>query len=220
MLHCLYSIDIATKTIATMKLFALAILAAAPTATAFQIRTVQHRSSTALDMSSFHTTTDVSELGEDRRPEDILKALGTMEGPSICYGHFAVLENKRELDIKEYDNFDAFKAAIDQAECVAGNICGQETRYDPKPWFWSDQYDTKLQIAGLNTGYDRVIVRPGEQEGAVSHWYYHGDDLLAVDSMNDPRAYMVGKRLIEGGHSPEAAEIGDPSTDLKALLKR
>ena len=110
--------------------------------------------------------------------------------------------------------------AIDQAECVAGNICSQETRYDPKPWFWSDQYDTKLQIAGLNTGYDRVIVRPGEQEGAVSHWYYHGDDLLAVDSMNDPRAYMVGKRLIEGGRSPEAAEIGDPSTDLKALLKR
>lgn len=110
--------------------------------------------------------------------------------------------------------------AIDQAECVAANIYGSETAYEPKPWFWSDQYDVKLQIAGLNTGYDRVIVRPGEQEASVSHWYYCGKDLLAVDSMNDPRAYMVGKRLIEAGRSPTATEIADRSTDLKALLKR
>lgn len=68
-------------------------------------------------MSSFHTNSDPHSLGESRG-EDILGALGTMEGPSICYGHFAVLENKRELDIKEYDNFDFFKAAIDQADCT------------------------------------------------------------------------------------------------------
>ncbi|MEM1432391.1 MAG: FAD-dependent oxidoreductase, partial [Pseudomonadota bacterium] len=104
--------------------------------------------------------------------------------------------------------------AIDQAECVAANVAGVETLYDPKPWFWSDQYDLKLQIAGLNTGYDHVVVRPG-----TSHWYYRGDDLLAVDAMNDPRAYMVGKRLIEGGKTPPAAAIADPETDLKALLR-
>lgn len=103
--------------------------------------------------------------------------------------------------------------AIDQAENVAENIAGSGAPYDPKPWFWSDQYDLKLQIAGLNTGYDRVVVRPG-----TSHWYYRGDTLLAVDAMNDPRAYMVGKRLIEAGKSPAAAAVADPETNLKSLL--
>ncbi len=108
--------------------------------------------------------------------------------------------------------------AIDQAEVVAENILGGSVAYDAKPWFWSDQYDCKLQIAGLNTGYDRIVTRAGA-EGAVSFWYYRGTDLLAVDAMNDSRAYMVGKRLIEMGKSPDAAVVADPATELKALLK-
>ena len=109
--------------------------------------------------------------------------------------------------------------AIDQAECVAENILGAGKDYVPQPWFWSDQYDVKLQIAGLNTGYDRVVIRPGDADGARSHWYYADDTLLAVDAMNDPRAYMVGKRLIEAGKSPAAETVADPATDLKTLLK-
>ncbi|MDP3262186.1 MAG: FAD-dependent oxidoreductase [Tabrizicola sp.] len=109
--------------------------------------------------------------------------------------------------------------AIDMAEAVAANILGANEEYQAKPWFWSDQYDCKLQIAGLNTGYDQIVTRPGEGD-AVSFWYYAGDRLLAVDAMNDARAYMVGKRLIETGKSPDKAEIADPATDLKALLKR
>jgi 3-phenylpropionate/trans-cinnamate dioxygenase ferredoxin reductase subunit len=108
--------------------------------------------------------------------------------------------------------------AIDQAELVAENVLGAGKSYEAKPWFWSDQYDCKLQIAGLNTGYDRVVTRPGEG-GAVSFWYYRGADLLAVDAANDPRAYMVGKRLIEAGKSPDPALVADAATDLKALLR-
>ncbi len=107
--------------------------------------------------------------------------------------------------------------AIDQAEAVAANILGAGEAYLAKPWFWSDQYDLKLQIAGLNTGYDRIITRKGEGD-AASFWYYRGTDLLAVDAMNDSRAYMVGKRLIEMGKSP-AAEVIESAPDLKALLK-
>jgi 3-phenylpropionate/trans-cinnamate dioxygenase ferredoxin reductase subunit len=109
--------------------------------------------------------------------------------------------------------------AIDMGEVAALNILGREATYDPAPWFWSDQYDCKLQIAGLNTGYDALHVRPGDTPGAVSHWYYRGPDLIAIDAMNDSRAYMVGKRLIEGGKSPEPAIVTDPATQLKALLK-
>lgn len=108
--------------------------------------------------------------------------------------------------------------AIDQAEVVAANILGAKEPYQVKPWFWSDQYDCKLQIAGLNTGYDRILTR-GPEDEAVSFWYFAGDRLIAVDAMNDSRAYMVGKRLIEAGKTPDPARLTDPATDLKALLK-
>jgi len=107
--------------------------------------------------------------------------------------------------------------AIDQAEIVAENILGAGKEYVATPWFWSDQYDVKLQIAGLNAGYDRVVSRLGE--GSASFWYYLGETLLAVDAANDPRGYMVGKRLIEAGKSPDPVLIADPATDLKALLR-
>lgn len=107
--------------------------------------------------------------------------------------------------------------AIDQAEAVARNILGANAPYVPEPWFWSDQYDCKLQIAGLNTGYDAVHVRTEGE--ARSHWYYRGAQLIAVDAMNDPRNYMIGKRLIAAGRSPDPALLVDPATDMKGLLR-
>lgn len=108
--------------------------------------------------------------------------------------------------------------AIDQAEIVAENMLGAEKPYLAAPWFWSDQYDCKLQIAGLSHGYDHIVTRRGEG-GQVSFWYYRGDQLIALDAMNDPRSYMVGKRLIEAGKSPDPDAVANPETDLKALLK-
>ena len=108
--------------------------------------------------------------------------------------------------------------AIDQAELVAENMLGAAKDYVPTPWFWSDQFDCKLQIAGLNTGYDTIVTRGPEGE-AVSFWYYRGNALLAIDAMNDPRAYMVGKRLLEMGRTVDASAIRNPATVLKALLQ-
>jgi len=107
--------------------------------------------------------------------------------------------------------------AIDQAETVAANMLGAEQEYQARPWFWSDQHHVKLQIAGLNTGYDNIVTRKGKD--SVSFWYYQGETLLAVDAMNDPRAYMIGKRLIEVGKSPDKDMVADASSDLKSLLK-
>ncbi|MCH2067380.1 NAD(P)/FAD-dependent oxidoreductase [Shimia sp.] len=108
--------------------------------------------------------------------------------------------------------------AIDQAEVVAENILGAEKTYVAKPWFWSDQYDVKLQIAGLNTGFDTIVTRDSGA-GATSFWYYQGDTLLAVDAMNAPRDYMVGKRLIESGKSPARDMVADMNTDIKDLMR-
>ena len=108
--------------------------------------------------------------------------------------------------------------AIDQAEVVAQNMLGAQKEYVATPWFWSDQYDVKLQIAGLNRGYDQVVERRTD-DLSVSFWYYHEGALIAVDAMNDARAYMVAKRLIEAGKSADPAVVADPQADLKPLLR-
>lgn len=75
----------------------------------------------------------------------------------------------------------------------------------------------KLQIAGLNAGYDSVVSRVSDR--SASFWYFKGDTLLAVDAMNDPRGYMIGKRLIEAGKTAPKDVLADPTADLKPLLK-
>lgn len=112
---------------------------------------------------------------------------------------------------------EAVSNAIDMGEAVAANILGANVAYVPKPWFWSDQYDAKLQIAGLAAGADRFISRPGEG-GGLSVWAFAGDRLLSVEALNDARAYMVGKRLIDAGRSPDPALVADPATPVKSLM--
>jgi len=138
-------------------------------------------------------------------------ALGRTSDPSIwAAGDCASFpQGEGRLRLESVGN------AIDMAEVVAANMLGADQPYLAKPWFWSDQFDLKLQIAGLNTGYDRIVTRT---EGGTSFWYFRGDSLLAVDAMNDSRAYMVGKRLIEAGKSPSDQAL-TTIPDLKALLK-
>ncbi|WP_347139482.1 FAD-dependent oxidoreductase [Paracoccus sp. SSK6] len=107
--------------------------------------------------------------------------------------------------------------AIDMAEAVADNMLGADKPYQPKPWFWSDQFDAKLQIAGLGTGHDRIVTRAGDGQHGGSVWYFRDGRLIAVDALNDARAYMIGKRLIEAGRSPDPDAIST-APDLKALL--
>jgi len=105
--------------------------------------------------------------------------------------------------------------AMDQGEIVAANLAGIETRYEPKPWFWSDQFDMTLQIAGLNHGYTDAVLRPGTKDGTQSVWYYRDSKLLAVDAMGDARAYMVGKRLIDNGKDLPKEVAANPAENLK-----
>ncbi|WP_113488159.1 FAD-dependent oxidoreductase [Rhizobium cremeum] len=108
--------------------------------------------------------------------------------------------------------------AVDQAEAAAAVMAGGSDPYRPKPWFWSDQYDVKLQIAGFNLGYDETVVRPGAREGSMSIWYFAGGQFIAVDAINDAKAYVTGKKLLELGRNVDKAVIADPAADLKPLL--
>lgn len=107
--------------------------------------------------------------------------------------------------------------AIDMAAHAARAMLGDPAPYCPYPWFWSDQYAARLQIAGLSTGYTRVVDRPGHRPGGRSFWYFAQDRLIAVDAVSDPKAYMQGKRWIEAGHSPDPDALADPDRDLRDL---
>lgn len=107
--------------------------------------------------------------------------------------------------------------AVDQAECVADNMLGAARAYAPQPWFWSDQYDVKLQIAGLGAGHRHIVVR-GADQGPRSHWYFGDQGLLAVDAMNDPRSFMLARRLLQSSLPVDPQLVADPARDLRSLL--
>ena len=108
--------------------------------------------------------------------------------------------------------------AIHQAEVAAHNMLGEKLVYEATPWFWSDQYDVKLQIAGLNTGYDSTVTRPGKREGSQSIWYYRGEQLLAVDAMNDAPSFMMARRILEAGKSLPKNVAQDAGANLKEWI--
>nr|WP_319384354.1 FAD-dependent oxidoreductase [uncultured Roseibium sp.] len=86
--------------------------------------------------------------------------------------------------------------AIDQAKAAAQSLLGEDVDYDPLPWFWSDQYDVKLQIAGLSEGYDDTVVVGSPEEHKFYVAYLSGGKLIAVDSINFPRSHMLARRVI------------------------
>jgi len=108
--------------------------------------------------------------------------------------------------------------ANDQAAVAAHTVAGQDKPYAALPWFWSDQYDCKLQIAGLSLGYDDAVVRPGKTERSRSVWYYRGEALLAVDAINDAAAFVTAKKLLERGAGVPKAMAADPASEFKTWL--
>ncbi|WP_461480930.1 NAD(P)/FAD-dependent oxidoreductase [Porticoccus sp.] len=110
--------------------------------------------------------------------------------------------------------------AMEQAKSAAASICGRRQCYDAYPWFWSDQYDLKLQIAGLSEGYDRVVLRGDADTGrSFVAWYLRGDRLLAADCINRPKEFMVAKQLLAGALPVSVERLADESLDPKLFLK-
>jgi 3-phenylpropionate/trans-cinnamate dioxygenase ferredoxin reductase subunit len=123
--------------------------------------------------------------------------------PSVRYGHRVRLES--------VDN------AVEQAKTAAANICGKAARHEHVPWFWSDQYDVKLQIAGLSGGYDQTVLRGDPEGGSFALYYLAAGELIAVDAVNSMRDFMTGKKWIAERKRPDPALLADGSVDLKTL---
>lgn len=123
--------------------------------------------------------------------------------PSRLYG--------RRLRLESVPN------AIEQAKVAGANMAGGSAIYDAVPWFWSDQFDIKLQTAGVADGADAVIVRGDSGAARFSVWSLKGDRLLAVDAVNDPAAFLAARKLIAAKTPLDAKTLADPATDLKSL---
>jgi len=123
--------------------------------------------------------------------------------PSARYG--------RRVRLESVDN------AVEQAKTAASNICGKPARHEHVPWFWSDQYDVKLQIAGLSEGYDQTVLRGDPESGSFALYYLARGELLAVDAVNSMKDFMNGKKWIAERKRPDTARLADPSVDLKTI---
>ena len=108
--------------------------------------------------------------------------------------------------------------ANDQATCVAKAICGDEQPYHALPWFWSNQYDLKLQTAGLSVGYDATVTRGDPATRSFSIVYLKGGKVIALDCVNSVKDYVQGRKLVEAGVSPDPAQLADPAVALKDLI--
>jgi 3-phenylpropionate/trans-cinnamate dioxygenase ferredoxin reductase component len=110
--------------------------------------------------------------------------------------------------------------AVDQARCVAAHIAGKWEPYRKVPWFWSDQGDLKLQIAGITAGHDQAVTRGDPPGGQFSVFCFRDERLIGVESVNRPADHVVARRLLAGdpGLSPDQA--ADESYDLRAHARR
>ncbi len=111
--------------------------------------------------------------------------------------------------------------ATEQSKIVAAAICDKPKAYNSLPWFWSDQFDLKLQIAGLSEGYDDIVLRGDKDSGrSFAAFYFAGDRLLAVDAVNRPQEFMLARRLIPMGTSLDKAKLADDTVPVKEFMAR
>jgi 3-phenylpropionate/trans-cinnamate dioxygenase ferredoxin reductase subunit len=108
--------------------------------------------------------------------------------------------------------------ATDHARCVAARLTGDAKAYDGLPWFWSDQGDDKLQIAGLTTGYDRVVLRGDRAHRSFSAFCYKAGQLVGVESVNRAADHVFGRKILGLNRSIEPEQAADVSFDLKSAL--
>ena len=127
-----------------------------------------------------------------------------------CSNHPNPLLNRR-LRLESVPN------AMEQARVAAANMCGGEKRYASIPWFWSDQYELKLQMVGFSADADAQVLRGDMAANQFAVFYLNNGAVVAADAVNSPREFMICKQLI--GKPVDAERLADPDVDLKSLLR-
>lgn len=191
--------------------------------------TVQHNRVQQLHLKSGKTLDiDVMVVGIGVIPEtDLARQVNlTLDGGAIAVNDYCQTSDSRVYAIGDCSCFnwggknirlESVQNALEQAEVVAQHILGNLRAYHPSPWFWSDQGRLKIQIAGLALDYDSVISRVDCPATKASFWYFCGETLVAVDALNDARAFMSGRKFI-GTALANKERLADVTSELKTIL--
>lgn len=125
----------------------------------------------------------------------------------------------RRLDDGSLLRLESVQNATEQAKSAAAALLGQPRPFTATPWFWSDQYDRKLQMAGLSAGADAWVVRGDMASGAsFSVYHFRAGRLIAVDSVNAAKDHLQARKLLDAGVSPTPTQAADTGCNLNALL--
>ena len=124
----------------------------------------------------------------------------------------------RNLFFEQTQRMESVANAVDQARTAAATLMGEDRPYDAAPWFWSNQYDVRLQMVGLSHAHDERVVRGKPEDEAFAVFYLREGHLIAVDAVNLPMAFMVGKKLVYQHREVKAQALRDPDIELKSLI--
>lgn len=141
------------------------------------------------------------------------------DGTTLAVGDCSNLPNPIPgSPVGERVRLESVNHAIEQAKVAAYAATGRQEEYGGIPWFWSNQGDLKLQIAGLSTGYDRVVDRSPEDPTRFSVLYYRGDQLIAADCINVPLDFMAVRQALNAGINLPSEAVADHNVTLKSVL--
>ena len=147
----------------------------------------------------------------------VVDACGRTSDPSIVAAGDCTA---RRLADGNLLRLESVQNATEQGKSAAAALLGQERPFTATPWFWSDQYDKKLQMAGLSMGADHWAVRGDIASGSFTVYHYKGDQLLAADSINASKDHLQARKLLDAGMSPTPQQAGDAGFDLNSLLAK
>lgn len=124
------------------------------------------------------------------------------------------------LENGDFRRLESVQNAIEQAKSCAASIMNRERPFTAAPWFWSDQYDVKLQMVGTSQGHDHSVIRGDTNAYKCSIFYFAGERLIGIDSLNRPQDHMAGRRLLDEGMGLTPQQAADESFLLNQLFKR
>ncbi|MAA74902.1 MAG: pyridine nucleotide-disulfide oxidoreductase [Salinisphaeraceae bacterium] len=192
------------------------------------------------DNGSGHVSAVTTESGEKFEATTVLVSIGIMPETALaeaagldCDDGIVVDEFTRTSDpdifaigdctrhknlfYSDAKRLEAVSNAVDQARATASVLCGEDKAYDAVPWFWSNQYDIRMQMVGLSDGHDDSVMRGLPDDDSFAIFYLKNGVVISVDAVNDPKSFMAGKKLVAARATPDKNQLSDTSVDLKTL---
>jgi len=145
----------------------------------------------------------------------VVDACGRTSDPAIVAAGDCTARRMEDGSLRRLESV---QNALEQAKSAATALLGRDRPFTAAPWFWSDQYDVKLQMVGLSAGVDQVVTRGDPATRKFSVWYFRDGKLIAIDTLNLPGEHMTGRKLFDKGVAPTPEQAADTGFDPASLL--